>query len=49
MEKITGFLGAEGTHMCLNVNCSLMGMMLRGPNSFQRPWWQGKHAKVLAI
>lgn len=49
MEKITGFLGAEGTHMCLNVICSLMGIVLSGPNSFQRPWWQGKHAKLLAI
>lgn len=49
MEKITGFLIAESTRMCLNVNCSMMGVVLRGLNSFQRLWWEGKHDTVLAI
>lgn len=38
MEKITGFLGAEDTHMHLNANCSLMGAVLSGPYSLQRLW-----------
>lgn len=48
MEKITGFLGAEGTHMCLGMNCSLMRCP-SGPDSFQKPWWRSKHAKLLAV
>lgn len=48
-EGILGFLIAQNTPMHLNVNCSGMGMMLGGLNSFWTPWWQGKHNQLLAI
>ena len=35
--------------MYLNVNCSVMGMELRGLNSFWRLWEHGKHDRILAV